>query len=441
MINTPTMRFLSAIPLLFSLFSTTLFGQVPQLDIQARVIHGLPALHSFAWGKWNNNLLLVGGRTDGLHQKQPFAAFHPRNRNDSLFVINLVTNQIWRAPLLDLPASIKDQLQSTNMQFHQQGDELICIGGYGYGDASKKFTTYPSLLRLKIPAIIDAVQQNKPWTNQIQQINDPQLAVCGGYLGQIKEIFYLIGGHRFDGKYNPHGPDHGPGFTQQYTDQVRRFTLTKKGKIKWLSPITDTALLHRRDMNVLPQHRPDGSVGLTIFSGVFKPETELPYKTLVDIDKNKVREVPNFEQQYSHYHNAHLPIYQKSTATSYSIFFGGIAEFYRNEKGEIQQNNLLPFTRNISVVTRSGDRVEEKMLSIEFPELLGASSAFIPTQTEWFDEQGILQWDKLPLGRNKVGFILGGIVSTGRIIFWPGEKDSSRANEKIWEIYLIKNAN
>jgi len=424
--------------LLMTILGLTVHGQIPELKFQARSIPQLPALHSFAWAKWENKLLLVGGRTDGLHQKQPFAAFHPRHRNDSLFLIDLQTEQIWSSSLNELPAGIKDQLQSTNMQFHQHNNKLICVGGYGYGDSSKKFTTYPALLRLDLPEIIKAIQQQKPWPQHIHQIRHNELAVCGGYLGRMNDTYYLIGGHRFDGKYNPHGPDHGPGFTQQYTEQVRRFKLAKNGSIKWLKPITDTNLLHRRDMNVLPQYRDNGSVGLTIFSGVFQRQAELPYKTLVDINHNNVTEVQNFEQRFSHYHNAHLPVYDPNNKTSYNFFFGGIAEYYRNEKGDIIQNNILPFTRNISVITRSKQAIKEELLTLEFPELLGASAMFIPTKSEWFDTNGILLWDKIPAGEHRVGFILGGIVSNGRVIFWPGEKDSSRASNTIWDILLIK---
>jgi len=424
--------------LCFLILTTTLSAQTPELRFQPRTIPGLPALHSFAWAKWQNKLLVLGGRTDGLHQKQPFAAFHPRYRNDSIFVIDLLTEKVWSSSLTGLSADIKDQLQSTNMEFQQQHERLLCVGGYGFGDATKKFTTYPALLELQIPEIIEAIQNNQAWEKHITRISHNDLAVCGGYLGYLNNTYYLVGGHRFDGKYNPHGPDHGPGFTQQYTDQIRRFKRTKKGSIKWLKPITDTNLLHRRDMNVLPQYRTNGRIGLTIFSGVFQRQAELPYKTLVDIDDDKIKEVPNFEQRFSHYHNAHLPIYDQNTSTTYNLFFGGIAEYYRNEKGEIIQNNILPFTRNISLITRNKMTIKEELLPLEFPELLGASAMFIPTQTELFDQNGILLWDKLPAGEHHVGFIMGGILSTGRIIFWPGDKDSSQANQKIWDIYLIK---
>jgi hypothetical protein len=76
--------------------------------------------------------------------------------------------------------------------------------------------------------------------------------------------------HKFMGRYNPHGPDHGPGFMQQYTDAIRRFTLQDNGtkiSVHFLPEIKDTAHLHRRDFNVVPQVMPNGEQGLTAFSG------------------------------------------------------------------------------------------------------------------------------------------------------------------------------
>lgn len=420
-------------------FWVSTHAQPPELQIQPQEIPTLPGLHSFVWAKWNQLLLIVGGRTDGLHQKQPFAAFEKQFRNDSIYVLDLESHQIWRSKLSNLSTALMDQLQSTNMEFHQNGDQLICIGGYGYGENLKSFSTYPALVILQIPEVINAIQEKKPLNQFIKKIDDPAFAVCGGYLGKIKKTYYLVGGHRFDGKYNPHGPDHGPGFFQQYTNQVRRFQVRKNGTIKWMMPITDSALLHRRDMNVLPQYDSKGNIRLTIFSGVFQQNTNLPFKTLVDIRGKSVREVPKFEQQFSHYHNAHLSIHDRAGKQNFNFFFGGIAESYRDENGTIQHNNQLPFSKNISVVIRHKDSISEQLIPYEFPVLLGASAAWIPTHPTAFDKHGILQWDRLPIGKHRIGFIMGGIVSAKRLIFWPGGLENSYSNKTIWEVTVIKN--
>ena len=36
-------------------------------------------------------------------------------------------------------------------------------------------------------------------------INDPVFKITGGQMGLLDSTFYLVGGHLFDGRYNPMG--------------------------------------------------------------------------------------------------------------------------------------------------------------------------------------------------------------------------------------------
>ena len=45
------------------------------IRLQQVEIDQLPALQSFAYATWQDKWLLVGGRKDGLHRRQPWAAF------------------------------------------------------------------------------------------------------------------------------------------------------------------------------------------------------------------------------------------------------------------------------------------------------------------------------------------------------------------------------
>ena len=38
-------------------------------------VTGLPGLHSYAFGQSNGKWLIIGGRKDGIHARQPFNAF------------------------------------------------------------------------------------------------------------------------------------------------------------------------------------------------------------------------------------------------------------------------------------------------------------------------------------------------------------------------------
>jgi hypothetical protein len=92
-------------------------------------IDGLGGLQSFAFAQHNGKWLIVGGRLDGLHRRQPFAAFDVAGNNNQIIVIDPVLKQKWTAPLSSLSVDIQEQLSSTNMEFHQTGNMLYVIGG------------------------------------------------------------------------------------------------------------------------------------------------------------------------------------------------------------------------------------------------------------------------------------------------------------------------
>ena len=64
------------------------------LELNSVSISGLPGLHSFAFGQSDGKWLIVGGRLDGLHARQPFNAFPASNNNTSLYVVDKVTQHL-----------------------------------------------------------------------------------------------------------------------------------------------------------------------------------------------------------------------------------------------------------------------------------------------------------------------------------------------------------
>lgn len=403
---------------------------------------GFTGLQSYAWARHGNQVLLVGGRTDGLHRRQPFAAFAKRYNNTSLIVIDLLTEKTWKKNISALPASLAEQLQSTNMEFYQEGNQLILIGGYGYSETRKTHITHPSLITMQVKEMIQAIIKDGDMAPYMQQLNDERMAVTGGRLSKLDERYYLVGGQRFDGRYNPHGPDHGPGFAQQYTNQVRKFSLSENGGkpvIENYSAITDSLLLHRRDYNLLPQVDGKGKELLTIYSGVFQYGKDVPFTTLVDITGNAVTEVPGFNQRFAHYHTATLPVYSQRTKTLYSLFFGGIAQHYADSAGKIIKDNDIPFIKGISVVERKGGGVTEYLLGDAMPGYFGAAAEFIPADPSLFSPAGILQLDKTGKKSFLAGYIIGGIDSRAPHVFWSNETDPSRASPVIWKVFLSFN--
>ncbi len=155
-------------------------------------------------------------------------------------------------------------------------------------------------------------------------------AVTGGQMSKIDGTFYLVGGQRFKGRYNPMGPDHGPGFVQEYSNQIRKFRIENSPKdleISDFESVTDEQNLHRRDFNMLPQIFPNGEQGLTVFSGVFQYDPNVPFTTTVDIFKTKHKLNTGFTQFLSHYHSARVVLFSKKQNKTENIFFGGISQF------------------------------------------------------------------------------------------------------------------
>ena len=125
--------------------------------------------------------------------------------------------QKWSAQLNTLPAAIQEQLSSTNMEFHQDGDFLYIIGGYGYSNTADDHITYPNLTAVNVPEVIKAILNETSFVAYFRQIKDDQFAVTGGYLNKIYDTYFLTGGQRFDGRYNP--MNH-PTFKQEYTNSI-----------------------------------------------------------------------------------------------------------------------------------------------------------------------------------------------------------------------------
>ncbi|WP_294671274.1 T9SS type A sorting domain-containing protein [uncultured Fluviicola sp.] len=426
-------------------FSLSAFSQAAPFNIylEPMNISGLGGLQAFAWGQHQGKWLIIGGRLDGLHRRQPFAAFDEAGHNNQLIVVDPVAQQKWSAPLSSLPIGLQEQLSATNMEFYQEGDYLYLVGGYGYSNTSADHITYPNLSAVKVPDVIDAIINGTSFASSFRQVTDTLFAVTGGYLNKINNTFYLTGGQKFIGRYNPMGPTHGPGFIQEYTNASRKFTLSDDGvtlSVTHLAAIHDPANLHRRDYNVVPQIMPAGQEGLTAFSGVFQVNADLPFLNCVNIDSTGHTVNNAFSQYYNHYHCAHIPLYSASNNEMHTVFFGGIAQYY-DSLGVLVQDNNVPFVKTIARVTRnaSGTMAEYK-LPVEMPALLGAGSEFIPIETVPHYDNDVLKLDDFTTDTTLVGFIYGGISSTAANIFFTNTGTESSASSQLFKVYVIQNS-
>lgn len=413
-----------------------------QIQLEALHIDELAGVQSFAWGQADGKWLIVGGRLDGLHRRQPFASFDLAGHNNLLIVIDPIAKKKWTMSLKELDAPMQEQLSSTNMEFYQEDGLLYLIGGYGYSATADDHITFPALVSVKLSEVINAVINNKSTKPFIKQYYDKKFAVTGGYLNKIYDKFYLTGGQNFIGLYNPMGPTHGPGFFQKYTNAIRIFAIDHKGDslhINHIADKIDSINLHRRDLNVLPQIMPNGEEGLTMFSGVFQANIDLPYLNAVNIDSSGYSIAPNFNQYFNHYQCAHIPMYSKSTKEMHNVFFGGIAQYYMKSNVLTKDDNA-PFVNTIARVTRSQDNtMKEYKMPVEMPALLGAGSEFIPNKNVPMLANELIDYDLLNDTNTLIGYIFGGISSSAPNVFFINDGSQSTASNTLYKVWLKKN--
>lgn len=502
--------------LFLSLFSTLSAQDNPfSLSIQRLEIPGLPGLHSFAAAEFQGKWYLFGGRRDGLHRRQPFRAFDSAHANRFIYCIDPIAKTVDSLPINNLSPSLQSQLASTNILFHQQGDALYLAGGYGLPsreDVSlfqppsrfldpEVHRTMPYLTRVDLPMLQTNFAHLQDKTNQIdksskagrhsktpkstqlsprqnpfQQWADTQFALTGGAMMYSDGVFYLVGGHRFDGLYNPMGPQNGPGFEQLYHPGVRSFQLVreqplalnkrqaraiaKRGKtsiparVVWRNPMLDSQF-RRRDVNVMESlHHLDHSGDVTspfpklrkeflLFSGVFQERANIPYTNLLEIDpqKNRISAVPNFNQLLNQYHSAHVGLYSYKVDAQFFVFFGGIAQYFFNESGDLTQDPDVPVVSTVSVIQRTAaSEYSEFALPLKLPKGLGAGTEFIPASNmPRVEGTNVIDLESLQGDSQLLGYLVGGFSTTAPNVFFDNDADESKSEAHAYAVYWKRN--
>ena len=420
----------------------TFAQQIPfnySVKLNPVTIANLPGLHSFAVAQSGNKWLVIGGRKDGLHARQPFNAFPAASNNTDIYVIDINTKQFWSASVNSLATGLKEQLQSTNVNFYQDDDSLYIIGGYGYSASAVDHITFPNLTSVSVGGLINAVINSNPIAPYFKQITDQNFAVNGGQLGKIGNSFYLVGGHRFTGRYNPMA---NPTYTQTYVDGIKKFNINNSGAQLSYSNYTlttDQVHLHRRDYNLVPQIFPNGEEGYTISSGVFQLNVDLPFLYPVDIKASGHYPQPAFNQYLSNYHSAKVALYDSVANTMHSVFFGGMSQ-YSYVNNTLTQDNNVPFVKTISRVSRNANgNLQEAVFSAEMPALVGASSEFIPNHSVPHYKSEIIKLSSISGDSVFIGHICGGLYSPQVNPFTANQTSATNAHATIYEVWLVNN--
>ena len=402
-------------------------------------IPSLPGLHSYAFAQHGGKWLIIGGRKDGIHARQPFNAFPNSQNNTDIFVVDVAAQQFWSASVNALATGLKEQLQSTNMNFHQDGESLYVMGGYGFSVTANDHVTFDKLTAIDVPNLITAIVGGNPISSFFKQITNPIFQNTGGQLGKIGNEFYLIGGQIFTGRYNPMN---NPTFVQTYLSKIQKFSIDNSGAQLSFSnyvEVSDAVHLHRRDYNLVPQVFPDGEEGYTISSGVFQINADLPFLYPVDIKSSGYYPQTQFNQYLSNYHSGKVGIFDQTNNRMHNLFFGGISQYYYNGTTLVQDNSV-PFVKTISRTTRLADgTLSEYNFPVEMPNLKGAGAEFIPNNNLSHYTNEVIKLNNISATEFVIGHLYGGIQSPSINPFTDNQTTTTIADPTVYEVKLIYN--
>lgn len=430
----------SAILGLWSAAASLLSAQNANIHLEPVSWANWPALQSYALGEHNGEWLVIGGRTDGLHARQPWASFASTGQPVSVWVLNPQTGGVWSAPVDSVPMAVRDQFKSTNLQFEVFGSWLYLTGGYGLSAATNSHSTHPRITRIHVAQAIAAVKNGgHGLNNTVQTRVDERFAVTGGQMLAWNGRLVLMGGHRFDGAYNPMG--HAT-YVQKYHEKVVSWIPTDSANSFVCSDfqsIEDTVRLHRRDWNVLP-FRSDTVEYLLGFSGVFQRGVDLPYTDAVAWNGNAVWTPSGLQQRLNQYHCATFGLYDSTDHRYAAIFLGGIAQHQPTPGGGLTSDPNVPFVSTVGLVGYDSSGWMERPLATTFPGLGGSTAEFMVGSNVPRDRNGLIALNRLPSDSAFLGYVWGGIQSSAPNVFFGNSTAGSLATSNLYKVYWIQGA-
>lgn len=455
------------VSLFFLNLSNTYSQQTVSFNVEIETFQrtNSPGLQSFEFAQLNGRWLLIGGRTNGLHNfpsPPDNSAFPTTFANKFMYVYDPVTDTRWsRNIYLDLPMNVADQLRSTNMQSYVNGNTMYIVGGYGKDSAISvggrdSMVTFPRLTAINVSGIMNAIINGTTIAPFVRSIIDTNLAVTGGAFEKLGDTYVLSVGHKFTGRYG--FTQSGQSGVQVYTDQIRKFNIVDNGvnlSISNFSVVTNPAILHRRDLNVVNVINSLGVPELRIYGGVFTKD-ESTWDNPVNISLSSVTQDNSFSQRFSHYECGNIGIYDSVANRMSTVFFGGISLYTVDTNTNIPyidtagcNGPCVPFINLISVITKFGNNTyKDSLLPIRFPQnqYLGSEMEFIIDQTVPTYENSVIKLKSLN-NRTFVGYLYGGIDATEAPSTNPfthqmydpskrGRGTGTTASNKVFKVYI-----
>lgn len=405
-----------------------------QIEVEQASIPGTPKIHSFAFAQSSGKWLFIGGRINGMHGFTTSTSFPKEFSNTRIYVVDPSSGQTWsRSIFADLPFWVADQLRSMNMQYVQDGNRLIFLGGYGYDSTANNLISFPLVKAIDISETIDAVINGTSIAPYVRELNDARFQVTGGELTKLGDHFFLVGGHKFMGPYRRNINN------QTYTRKICKFRINDDGTSITVSDYSewiDSVEYHRRDMNLVPAISPDGTSEYAIlYGGVFKIGVDLPYVNPIYINENSAIVDFSYEQKMSQYTCAYMSIFNIRDGSMHTTMFAGMSLYTYNETNStLEYDSLVPFINDITTITRRQDGSSyETIAPVRFDSLIGSNAKFILNPALPAYPNGVIKLNELN-GRTFAGYVFGGIK--GRV---PNGGPSA-ASDLIYRIYVTPDA-
>lgn len=444
----------------------------------------LPALHAYIQAVYEDKIVMMGGRTNGLHQANNYN--FKGNYNDTIFVVDThdwASPDTWTVKKLSVDSDLlsgkenREQLEANNAQFFTKDSVLYIVGGM-IGDSVIQTAPgakhcSPYITAITLPALIQTVNNGTPLRpGSIRQAKDEQLAVTGGELELMDHAFKLVFG------WNVYkGGD-------AYTHEVKSFSYKDNGKTLTISPVTvcptcrdghtseDEGYFRRRDGSMSAMIDPaNGEEFLLYYAGVFKGG-KIPFDNPVWIGNDDAKEI-DFSMRSNIYTCEVIPVYSPGLKQSYATLLGGMTNaIYRGvapdklpvllDKENTVDSLSAPFSNQITTLMIDAQhQFNLYLLPTTFPatqvaytfkdttNLAAGSVAYNGTGSElvWTlpdgnsqMPNGVLNYDEFikahPQG-GLIGYLHGGILSRTENAFGKKSDQLTRASNRIFAVKLV----
>ena len=354
-----------------------------------------------------------------------------------------------------------DYLSVTNAQFYQDKDMLYMCGGYGVDTATGLLGTKSVLSALQVSKWVEKPESSLVAKHYIRFVSNDIFKITGGRMAKLKDTVMLVFGQTFEGNYTSNGI----GYSQVYSNQIRRFkihgadgTNGTNGKLKIHKKRTlpkdyKNPNYRRRDLNVIPRINKHGNTSLVAYSGVFTEAGGI-LTVPVEIDskgKSHMADPTNpntFMQGMNNYSCASISMYSKKRQDTYSMFYGGMSYITYSDGSFVPDPNIGSTSQCTTIKITSHNQYTQYLMENQYPTipsttvhigdplLFGSNAEFILDPHIKVIDNQIIDYDALPKGRTRIGYIAGGIVSTTSETSDPAIETSS--SNYIFTVVIIK---